>query len=75
VTNTIAENLKRLRRERLLTQQDLARLSGVGFQSVARAEQGRVEPRFSTLRKLAAALDVDPLELVREHPGEDPEQG
>ena len=55
-----------LRRARLLTQADLAKQAGVGYQTVVRVEQDRVDPQFSTIRKLAKALDVDPFELVRD---------
>ena len=37
-------------------------LHGPGFLSL---EKSRAEPRFSTIRKLAEALDVDPRELLK----------
>ena len=55
--------LRRIRQRRLLTQEELAKKSGVGVTTVIRIEAGQ-EARISTLRKLAAALEVTPDELI-----------
>jgi transcriptional regulator with XRE-family HTH domain len=34
--------------------------------TVARIERDEIEPRMTTLRKLALALEVDPAELIRD---------
>jgi transcriptional regulator with XRE-family HTH domain len=55
--------LRALREDKLMTQEDLARASGVSRFTVARTERG--EPaRYSTIRKLATALGIQPAELV-----------
>jgi transcriptional regulator with XRE-family HTH domain len=60
------ERIRELRRERLLTQEDLAEKSGLNANSIVRIENGTIkEPRFSTVRKLAAALGVDPMDLPK----------
>ena len=56
--------LKRCRERALLTQAELAERSGVAEVTINRLERGRHEARFSTVRKLAAALGVEPDELV-----------
>lgn len=61
----IGDRVRQLRRERLLTQEELSERSGVGVTSIIRVERGQVEPRFSTIRKLAKALEADPTELVK----------
>ncbi len=61
----IGENLKRLRTLRALTQVELAEKARVTPATVVRIERNQAEPHMSTLRKLAAALGVDPAELVR----------
>lgn len=66
MTSAIGDRIRQLRRERLLTQEELSDKSGVGVASIIRIERGQVEPRFSTIRKLAKALEVDPPELVRD---------
>jgi transcriptional regulator with XRE-family HTH domain len=61
----VGEQLKKLRTLRALTQAEVAERAGVTTATVARVERNEIEPRMSTLRKLAAALEVDPAELVR----------
>jgi transcriptional regulator with XRE-family HTH domain len=61
----IGDRLRDLRKRRLLTQEQLAERSGVGIATIVRVERNQVEPRGSTIRKLAAALDVEPEELVK----------
>jgi XRE family transcriptional regulator, fatty acid utilization regulator len=55
--------LKEVRLLRGLSQDDLSRASGVSISNVNRIETGKQQPRPSTLRRLAAALDVDVMEL------------
>ena len=56
--------LKATRERQFLTQADLAKRSGVSRVTINRIEQQLLEPRFSTIRKLARALKVEPAELV-----------
>ena len=60
----IGERLRRLREQRALRQEDLAKLAGVGKNTVNRLEKNHTEPHMTTIRKLAEALDVAPSELV-----------
>ncbi len=62
------EKLKRLRRERALSQRALARESGIGLDTVNKLETGLRDALPVTLRKLAVALGVEPRELMK---GED----
>ena len=62
----IGERLKRQRTRRALTQAELAERAGVTTATVARIERDEIEPRMTTLRKLAQALEVDPAELVED---------
>ncbi|MDQ3303879.1 MAG: helix-turn-helix domain-containing protein [Actinomycetota bacterium] len=61
----IGRNLKRLREDRLLTQAELAERAGVALSSLVRVENDQVDPRFSTIKKLARALDAEPKELTK----------
>jgi len=55
----------RARRQRLaLSQEDLAARAGVSPNTIVRLETGTGPARPSTLRKLAAALQVDVTELT-----------
>lgn len=47
----------------MLSQRDLAREAGVTQKTIVDVELGRVEPHLKTMRKIAAALGVDPLEV------------
>lgn len=60
----IGDKLRDTRKRKLLTQEQLAERSGVGIATIIRVERNQVEPRGSTIRKLADALDVDPGELI-----------
>ena len=57
--------LKELREDQAYSARELAELAGVNYRTVLRIESGQdsVQPR--TLRKLAAALGVEPRELRR----------
>jgi transcriptional regulator with XRE-family HTH domain len=63
---TTGEKVREARRRAMLTQGELAEKSGVGITSIVRIERDQLDtsPRVSTLRKLAAALEVDPRELL-----------
>ena len=60
----IGKSLKRQRTLKALTQAQLAERAGVTTATVARIERDEIEPRMTTLRKLADALEVEPAELV-----------
>lgn len=52
--------LANIRTTNYLTQRELAEEAGVSPSALSRIEAGTSKPRLSTLRKLAAALDVHP---------------
>jgi transcriptional regulator with XRE-family HTH domain len=56
--------LRELREERLLSQQELASRAGVSKTTIVNIETGQIRPHPATLRKLAAALKVDPAALA-----------
>jgi transcriptional regulator with XRE-family HTH domain len=56
--------LRDLREAKLLSQRELARKSGVSQTTIVNTELGKARPHPATLRKLAAALQVDPIELA-----------
>ena len=61
--------LKRLRETKLLTQAELAAAAGVSEWTIWRMEQRKHRPRFSTIKKLAYALGVEPRRLVEKAKG------
>ncbi len=57
---TIATRLRGVRQRRVWSQEDLAAAAGVPVVTISRIENGHAQPRPSTIRKLAGALNVDP---------------
>ena len=62
--------LKELRDRRVLTLHELGERSGVAYNTIWRLENGKTGAQPRTLRKLAAALGVEPEELVRAGAGD-----
>src|SRR5215216_433670 len=60
------ERLRRLRKERLLTQVELSEMTGVAQDSISALETGKREAHPETIRKLAKALGVNPRDLIKE---------
>jgi transcriptional regulator with XRE-family HTH domain len=67
----VGRNVKRIRQEKGLTQEQLADLSGFSQQYISGLEQGRRNPTIVTLFELATALGVGHMDLVQP----DEEQG
>ena len=59
------QKLRELRQRRALSLRELSALSGVNYNSIWRIEAGRTGAQPRTVRKLAAALGVQPEELVK----------
>ena len=66
VKRTIAYNLKRIKKERGLTQFDIAEMSGLSTREIGKIERGQVSITVNSLEKLADGLRVPVLELIRE---------
>jgi len=64
---TVGDRIRYLRTRRVLTMKELADRAGLPrWRTVADIEAGRQRPRPSTLRKIAAALGVEPADLLPE---------
>jgi transcriptional regulator with XRE-family HTH domain len=61
----VGRNVKRIRQEKGLTQEQLAELSGFSQQYISGLEQGRRNPTIVSIYELATALGVSHMELVR----------
>ena len=62
----IGRRVREERVRRFMTQDRLATAAGISSRQLVRIERNQVEPHFSTILKLAEALEVDPSELVEE---------
>ena len=60
----IGQSVRAKRVARFWTQERLAREAGISQKALSKIENDDVEPRFSTIIRLAAALGVDPSEFV-----------
>ena len=63
VGTVAVRTLAQLRRERLLTIRGLAAEAGASPRTVVQIEHGRQCPRPGTIKKLAAALGVEPAQV------------
>ena len=55
--------LREVRLRRFWSQRELAKRAGVAQRTIVEAELGRQVPHLATMRKLAEALGVDPIEV------------
>lgn len=60
----IGENIKRMRRKRNLTQEEMAAHLGISFQSVSKWERGVSYPDVSLITDICRALDLSEHELL-----------
>lgn len=61
----LAKNLKKLRKQRKLSQEKLARLVNISYNTIAKIEAGKAKnPTFKTLSKLADVFGVSIDELT-----------
>jgi y4mF family transcriptional regulator len=64
ILKKIAENVRCYRRERGLTQKQLAKKAGISRGYVSQIENGKINLYLDTLVALARALGVNPSDLV-----------
>ncbi len=60
----LATNIRRLREEQEITQEDLADMSGLHRTYIAGIESGKRNPTIAVLAELAHALEVTPADLL-----------
>jgi transcriptional regulator with XRE-family HTH domain len=61
----LAKNLKKLRKQKKLSQEKLARLVNISYNTISKIEAGKAKnPTFETLLKLADIFEVSIDELV-----------
>ena len=59
----VTQPLRAWHAERLLTIREFAKLAGVAPSTIYLIEAGRTNPQPSVMRRIAAALGVDPLQI------------
>ena len=66
----VGSNVKRIRQEKGLTQEQLAEISGFSQQYISGLEQGQRNPTIVSPYELATALGVSHMDLIRPQQGE-----
>ena len=62
----LAQNIKKLRKQHNLSQEELAKKAGVTYSTLIKLESGvNKNPTINTLQQIAAALEVTLDELTR----------
>lgn len=64
MTLTVNENIKRIRKERGLTQKRLGEICGIAEPNIRKYENGKQNPKLETVEKIASALGVSAFELM-----------
>lgn len=70
VRQQIASRSRQLRSDQELTQESLANRAGLALRHLQKIEAAQVNLTIETLAKIAAALEVDPKELMTGDKGE-----
>lgn len=60
----IAENIKNARKQRHMTQKQLAAKTGLAIITIQQYEAGKYEPKYENLEKLSKALEVPIVDLI-----------
>ncbi|NIG53068.1 helix-turn-helix domain-containing protein [Chitinophaga sp. Cy-1792] len=64
IKKSFGANLKRIRKEKEMTQVAVAFEAELEPSYMTRLENGKADPSLSTIMALAGALEVDPCELI-----------
>lgn len=63
--DVLARNVRLLRQEKDITQEELADRTGLSSRYVGSIERARVSVSIKVLEKLARAMEVEPCDLIR----------
>jgi transcriptional regulator with XRE-family HTH domain len=56
-------NLRKIRMEKKLSMETVANLAEIELSQIYRIETGKINPKLTTILKIAKALDISPKEL------------
>jgi len=60
----LAQKVKELRNGKALSQEELAKKSGLSLRTIQRVENGETEPTGETLKRISRILNINPSELI-----------
>lgn len=61
---SVGENIRKIRKEKGLTQKQLFELSGIAEVTIRKYESGRITPKNPQVERLASAMNVSPVEIL-----------
>lgn len=61
---TIGKTIRSIRKEKGITQKKLAELSGIAEITIRQYEADKYKPKIEQVKKIAAALNVSPFDIV-----------
>lgn len=64
----LMEKLKKIRKDKKMTQSELAMLCGVSRNSLVNWETGKITPKIGDIERLSLALGISPSELIEDLP-------
>ncbi|MHA1538967.1 MAG: helix-turn-helix domain-containing protein [Alphaproteobacteria bacterium] len=70
VTKTVGQNIRRMRRARDISQENLALEAGSERSYLSMIERGKANPSVEMLARIARALDVEVIDFFKEREGE-----
>ena len=62
--NTLSQSLKKILKEKNITQSELSKLTGIGKSSLTAYLKGEYKPKQDKIYKIAKALEVSPFEIM-----------
>lgn len=65
IKKLLGKRIKEIRKQKGLTQEQLAELVGIGTPNISYIECGKFAPAIDTLEKIAQVLNIEPFELYR----------
>ena len=60
---SFGNQIRLIRKEKAISMQMLANIAEIELSQIYRIETGKINPKLTTILKIAAALEVDPKEL------------
>ncbi|TNF48867.1 MAG: XRE family transcriptional regulator [Bacteroidetes bacterium] len=63
---SIGDNIRKLRNERNISQQELADLANIAKSTVQRIEAGKLNPTILVLNRISKVLEVGIMELIHQ---------
>lgn len=61
---TIGQNIKRIRKEKKVSQEELKQKTGIAVETISRWEHDRFKPNIKQVERIATALEVTPFDIM-----------